>query len=301
MSRRDEILKSLDELLASAREIGDPELLSQIRSRLTSDSDRLVGDGSIWSRMIGECEPFLEIRANSHKFANATAPILITGESGTGKDVLAKILHDLSPRSKKPFISENCAAIPVNLLESVLFGHRKGAFTGAIRNHDGHFVAAHGGTFLLDEIGDMPLAMQAKLLRVLQEGELRPVGGTTVRSVDVRIIAATNQNLEERVASRQFREDLYYRLNVLRLYMPPLRERGEDILLLARHFLASGAGVGGARELEPKAESALLRAPWPGNVRQLQNEMQRAMVLSPGSVIRLEDLSADVIGPAESG
>ena len=299
MSRREEILKRLDELLAMAREMDDPELLSEIRDRVGAAPESSgIGD-SIWDSLIGKCEPLMQIRTQAQKFANAKAPILITGESGTGKDVLAKILHGLGPRAKQPFISENCAAIPVNLLESVLFGHKKGAFTGAIRDHDGHFVAAHGGTLLLDEIGDMPLAMQAKLLRVLQEGELRPVGGTNVRSVDVRVIAATNQDLEKMVAARRFREDLYYRLNVLRLYVPPLRDRGEDILLLARHFLASGASVGGHRKLDPEAEAALLRAPWPGNVRQLQNEMQRAMVLSPGPVIRVGNLSDDVTGLAD--
>ena len=218
--------------------------------------------------------------------------MLVRGESGTGKDLVARAIHELGPRSSKPLVSENCAAIPETLLESVLFGHVRGAFTGAVRDHPGHFVAADKGTLFLDEIGDMALAMQVKLLRVLQEGEVRPVGGTKVRRIDVRVIAATNQNLEAMVPQGRFREDLYYRLDVLQIGLPPLRERGSDIVLLARHFLGeAGRRDGRQRTLSPAAEKVIAEARWPGNVRQLQNEMQRAAALVEGSVVEPTDLS----------
>jgi two-component system NtrC family response regulator len=273
--------------------------LAQIRLRVDaiespSEPPTEDSDLEVWHGMIGSCDALLELRVNAQKFADANVPILVRGESGTGKDVLAKILHGIGPRAGRPFVGENCAAIPENLLESVLFGHRKGSFTGAIRDHDGHFVTADKGTLFLDEIGDMPLPMQAKLLRVLQEGEVRPVGGTKVRKVDVRIIAATNQDLEKMVAAGTFREDLYYRLNVLRLFLPPLRERGADVLMLARSFLAN-AGTGSRKPvLDASAEDALMRARWPGNVRQLQNEIQRALVLSDGPRITASDFSAEI-------
>jgi transcriptional regulator with PAS, ATPase and Fis domain len=248
-----------------------------------------------WHGLIGSCPALRAIRRLAQKFSDASVPILIRGESGTGKDVLARILHEIGPRREAPFVSENCAAIPENLLESILFGHVKGAFTGAIRDHGGHFVAAHKGTLFLDEIGDMPLAMQAKMLRVLQEGEVRPVGGTAVRKIDVRIIAATNQDLEAMVAAGTFREDLYYRLNVLQLELPPLRSRGDDIVALARHFLGvSGARSGRHLELDAGAQAALRRAAWPGNVRQLQNEMQRVAVLATRDLVTRADLSPGI-------
>ena len=293
----DGILSRLDELLEQAR--GDAELLAQIRLRVDavespSEPPTEDSDPEVWHGMIGSCDALLELRVNAQKFADANVPILVRGESGTGKDVLAKILHGIGPRAGRPFVGENCAAIPENLLESVLFGHRKGSFTGAIRDHDGHFVTADKGTLFLDEIGDMPLPMQAKLLRVLQEGEVRPVGGTKVCKVDVRIIAATNQDLEKMVAAGTFREDLYYRLNVLRLSLPPLRERGADVLMLARSFLAN-AGTGSPKPvLDASAEDALMGARWPGNIRQLQNEIQRALVLSDGPWITASDFSAEI-------
>ncbi len=293
----DGILRRLDELLEQAR--GDAELLAQIRLRVDaiespSEPPTEDSDPEVWHGMIGSCDALLELRVNAQKFADANVPILVRGESGTGKDVLAKILHGIGPRAGRPFVGENCAAIPENLLESVLFGHRKGSFTGAIRDHDGHFVTADKGTLFLDEIGDMPLPMQAKLLRVLQEGEVRPVGGTKVCKVDVRIIAATNQDLEKMVVSGTFREDLYYRLDVLRLSLPPLRERGADVLMLARSFIADAGTVSPKPVLDASAEDALMRACWPGNVRQLQNEIQRALVLSDGPWITASDFSAEI-------
>jgi len=217
--------------------------------------------------------------------------VLVRGESGTGKDLVAKILHRLSPRRDGPMVAENCAAIPETLLESTLFGHVRGAFTGAVRDHEGHFVAAHGGTLFLDEIGDMPLTMQAKLLRALQEGEIRPVGGEKTRRVDVRVIAATNRDLEALVRTGAFREDLFYRLNVLQLTLPPLRARGEDVVLLARRILADAARRAGRDlVLSQEAEAALCARPWPGNIRQLQNELQRVATLTDGPVVTPADL-----------
>jgi len=250
-----------------------------------------------WLGLVGSCPPMLALRARIEKFGPTNAPVLVTGESGTGKERVAHALHTLSRRSKGPFVAENCAAIPDTLLESVLFGHKKGAFTGAIKDHPGHFVEAHGGTIFLDEIGEMRIPMQAKLLRTLQEGEVRAVGDTKTRKVDVRVIAATNQDLEAWVKAGRFREDLFFRLNVLRLEMPPLRDRGRDIVVLARRFLGEAAAKAGRPlALSPEAEAALLAAKWPGNVRQLQNEMLRLSALTDGPTVRASDLSPDVRG-----
>ncbi|MCC7396362.1 MAG: sigma-54-dependent Fis family transcriptional regulator [Planctomycetes bacterium] len=239
----------------------------------------------------------LQLRQRIEKFAATNAPVLITGESGTGKERVAHALHALSRRAGKAFVAENCAAIPETLLESVLFGHKKGAFTGAIKDHPGHFLAADGGTIFLDEIGEMRLPMQVKLLRVLQEGEVRAVGDSKVRKVDVRVIAATNQDLDAAVKAGRFREDLFYRLNVLRLELPPLRERGDDVLLLARRFLGeASARLGRPLLLSAAAAEALRRGPWPGNVRQLQNEMQRLAALSDGPQVQLAELSPELRG-----
>ena len=202
-----------------------------------------------------------------------------------------------SRRADRSFVAENCAAIPETLLESVLFGHKKGSFTGAIKDHPGHFVAADRGTLFLDEIGDMSLQMQVKLLRTLQENEVRAVGDAKVRKVDVRVIAATNQNLEANVKAGRFREDLYFRLNVLRIDLPPLRDRGDDILVLARRFLETAAAAAGRPLVLSSAAEAVLRAArWPGNVRQLQNEMLRLAALCDGPAVQPADLSADVRG-----
>ncbi|MCC6785547.1 MAG: sigma-54-dependent Fis family transcriptional regulator [Planctomycetes bacterium] len=245
--------------------------------------------------MIGRCPAILALRDKLTRFARVPSSVLIRGESGTGKDLVARILHQLGPRAKKPMVAENCAAIPETLLESVLFGHARGAFTGAVRDHDGHFVAAHGGTLFLDEIGDTSPAMQSKLLRALQEGEIRPVGSEKVRKVDVRVIAATNRDLEQLVTQGKFRQDLFYRLNVLQLWLPPLRERGEDIVLLARRVLADAARrAGRTLRFSAAAEAVLLRARWPGNVRQLQNEAQRLAALADGPEVGPADLSPEL-------
>ena len=216
------------------------------------------------------------------------ATVLITGETGTGKEMVARALHQHSARVDKPFVAVNCAAIPHELLESELFGHVRGAFTGAVANREGVFVRAQGGTLLLDEVGDMSLLLQAKLLRVLQEREIVPVGGTHALKVDVRVIAATLHDLASRVASGTFREDLIYRLNVVHLHVPPLRERPEDIVLLAQHFLARAAQP--PKRLTPAAQRTLLAYPWPGNVRELKNVLERASILTPGLEIDTTDL-----------
>jgi len=222
------------------------------------------------------------------------ATVLITGETGTGKEMVARALHQHSARVDKPFLALNCAAIPHDLLESELFGHVRGAFTGAVTHREGVFVRAHGGTLLLDEVGDMSLMLQAKLLRVLQEREVVPVGGTHTLKVDVRVVAATLHDLASRVASGTFREDLLYRLNVVHLHVPPLRERAEDILLLAQHFLAQVTQP--PKRLTAAAQRALLAYPWPGNVRELKNVVERASILTPSLEIDAADL--DLTGAA---
>lgn len=221
--------------------------------------------------------------------ADSDASIMIQGESGTGKEMLAKALHKASRRRDRPFVAINCGAIPEALLESELFGHTKGSFTGATRDHQGLFLAAHGGTLLLDEIGDMPLALQVKLLRVLQDRAVRPVGSTQTQAIDVRIISATHRNLEKHMAEGLFREDLFYRLNVVSLTVPPLAERREDVPLLATHFLNKLAmryrkPISG---FAPEAMDTLVSAAWPGNVRQLINVVEQAMALCTTPIVPL--------------
>ena len=289
---RDALLAKFREFLAEARRGGDPVLIDAMRRAVVEMDPPDTSAGEAWHGILGRSPGMLALRSQVQKFASARAPVLVYGESGTGKELVAKAIHALSPRVEKPFIAENCAAIPETLLESVLFGHVKGSFTGAIKDHPGHFVSADGGTLFLDEIGDTPLSMQVKLLRTLQEGEVRPVGGTRVRKVDVRMVAATNKDLQSLVKKGLFREDLYYRLNVLQIMLPPLRTRGDDVILLARSFLAASAAKNGRIvTLSPQAEAALLVAPWPGNVRQLQNEMQRVAALCEGSRVEPKDLS----------
>lgn len=228
-----------------------------------------------------------EVLSQAKMVARSDTSVLIQCESGTGKELLARAIHKGSARSGKPFLAINCSAVPESLLESELFGHVKGAFTGANKSHQGLFQAACGGTLFLDEIGDMPLGFQAKLLRVLQEREVRPVGATESVPIDVRIIAATHFDLEQEVEAQRFRRDLYYRLNVVQLALPPLRDRRDDIPLLANHFLESLARERGfaKRQFSAQAMECLVAASWPGNVRQLQNIVEQAMVLSSTRMI----------------
>ncbi|MCX7628164.1 MAG: sigma-54 dependent transcriptional regulator [Methylophilaceae bacterium] len=225
------------------------------------------------------------------KVADTPATVLITGESGTGKEVLARFIHRHSSRADKPFVAVNCAAIPDNLLEAIMFGYEKGAFTGAVQAQAGKFEQAQGGTLLLDEISEMPLALQAKLLRVLQQREVERVGSHKAIALDVRIIATSNRDLKQEVAKGTFREDLYYRLNVFPLHIPPLRDRPQDILPLARHFLVTmAAAMGRILTFSAQAEQAMLDYPWPGNVRELENVVQRAVILASGDTVAPQHL-----------
>lgn len=244
------------------------------------------------SEMVAEDPRMAELLGLARKVAGTGATVLITGESGCGKEVMARFIHRHSPRADKPFVAINCAAIPESLLESTLFGYEKGAFTGAAQSHAGKFEQAQGGTLLLDEVSEMPIPLQAKLLRVLQEREVERVGGHKAIPLDIRIIATSNRDMGEVVARGNFREDLYYRLNVFPLELPPLRERPLDIVPLARHLLGRLGGVLGRPGigLSSAAAEQLTRYAWPGNIRELENVMQRAMILSPGNVLETEYL-----------
>ena len=233
------------------------------------------------------------------RVADSAATVLMQGESGTGKELLARLLHEHSARRSGPFVALNCAAVPEGLLESELFGHEKGSFSGAASRHAGRFERAHGGTIFLDEVGDMSLTLQAKILRVLQEREFERVGGDRAVRVDVRVVAATNRDLEREVAAGRFREDLYYRLAVVVLTLPPLRERGDDIRLLAEHFTTHFARHYNRPvfALARETLALLLAHPWPGNVRQIKNALERAVLLADGPVLLPTHLSPDIRDP----
>ncbi|MHC4076896.1 MAG: sigma 54-interacting transcriptional regulator [Planctomycetota bacterium] len=259
--------------------------LSQMRNEMDSSlrSGRYKHD---YSQIVGESRRMGEMFALLDKYVEADDPVLILGESGTGKELVARAIHSQSARRKKSFVSENCAAMPEALLESELFGYVRGAFTGATGNKKGLFEVADGGVLFLDEIGDLPLDLQKKLLRVLQEGEVRPVGSSNTVTVDVRLVTATNRNLEDMIREADFREDLYYRINVLPITLPPLRERRQDVPLLVRRFLAALAKENNFLvRISPDAMDALVRYRWPGNVRELQNEIRRAALLSDGVIL----------------
>ncbi len=264
------------------------ELLDQVQKALrisgfgTSDED--------WRAEIVTRSSLMEEKlAQAHMVAGTDARVLITGESGTGKEILARAIHQASPRRNKPFVAINCSAMAENLLESELFGHEKGSFTGAMRAHRGLFQAADSGTLMLDEIGDMPMRLQVKLLRVLQENVIRPVGSTDAIAVNVRVISATHRDLQQLMSGGQFREDLFYRLNVVHIEMPPLHRRREDIPLLVAHFLAQIAQESGVRKIyAPEAVELLATADWPGNIRQLQNVVRQNVALSQTPIIPVE-------------
>ena len=281
---------------ASSRE--REEALSLLKGWMDMNRESVAADASDLPckfGMVGGSHAMEEVFSLLARLVRTDVPVLILGESGTGKELVAKALHQQGVRRKGPFLPVNCAAIPATLLESEIFGHKKGSFTGAHRDRKGYAEAADGGTLFLDEIGEMPLELQAKLLRFLEGGEVRPVGGNEIHHVDVRVVAATNQVLSERMAAKLFREDLYYRLAVLTLDMPPLRERLEDVPSLAVHFLAASGddGLPGA-VLADDALDALATFSWPGNIRQLQNELTRASAFCKEGVIRVEDLSPEI-------
>jgi two-component system response regulator GlrR len=250
-----------------------------------------------WNTDIVTRSPVMEACLQQARMvADTDTRVLLTGESGTGKELLAKAIHRASARRDKAFVAINCSAMPENLLESELFGHEKGAFTGAHRSHKGLFQAADGGTLLLDEIGDMPMRLQIKLLRVLQENQVRPVGATDAVPIDTRVISATHQNLQELMMTRAFREDLYYRLNVVNIQLPPLRSRREDIPLLVEHFLVQIANETGQERkvYAPEAVECLVANEWPGNVRQLYNIVRQNVALSPTRIISPEQVRMSI-------
>ena len=264
------------------------ELLDQVQKALRISG--FTDNDEDWRAEIITRSSLVEEKlSQAHMVAGTDARVLITGESGTGKELLAKAIHNASPRRAKPFVAINCSAMAENLLESELFGHIKGSFTGAVRDHQGLFQAADGGTLLLDEIGDMPMRLQVKLLRVLQENNIRPIGATDAIAVNVRVISATHRDLQQLMMSGQFREDLYYRLNVVHIEMPPLNRRREDIPLLVSHFLAQISNESGVRKIyAPEAVELLATADWPGNIRQLSNVVRQNVALSQTPIIPVE-------------
>ena len=273
------------------------KVLSVVARASASSPAGPVNEETIGSRqMIGESAAMQEVFRTIGRLSRTSISVLITGETGVGKEVVARALHQHSPRSSGPFVAINTAAIPAELLESELFGHERGSFTGAHARRPGRFEEAAGGTLFLDEIGDMPLPLQTRLLRVLAEGDYYRVGGRDLLRADVRVVTATHQDLKARIADGSFREDLYHRLNVITIKLPPLRERGDDIPLLARHFLHQAADELSLEEkyLLPETIEAMKRKAWPGNVRQLQNLCQQLCVMAPGEQILPEDLPASL-------
>jgi two-component system, NtrC family, response regulator PilR len=297
----------LDELRPAVKQVAESLALKKEASYLRRELRRLTG----LDHMIGTSPNMRAIFELIENIAPQPSRVLITGESGTGKELVARAIHENSNRSKNPFITINCGAFPETLLESELFGYMKGAFTGANENRRGLFHAAHGGTLFMDEIGNMSVTMQVKLYRVLQEGKVRPIGSTEETDIDVRVIAATNKDLEKEIAEGRFREDLFYRLSVIPIHLPPLRERRDDIPLLAREFLERFAKsmnkniVG----IEPEAMRRMEVYDWPGNVRELENTIERAIALESGDRITVEALpdrvrahfQASVAGPGTNG
>lgn len=259
------------------------------------------GEGAKVAEIEGKSQRMLEVYKLVARVAPSTATVLVVGESGTGKELVARAIHNRSPRAGKPFVPVNCTALSESLLESELFGHARGAFTGAVAAKRGLFETANGGTLFLDEIGDMGPKMQAQILRVLQDGEMRPVGGTDAIRVDVRLVCATNRDLDAEVKAGRFREDLYFRINVVTVRMPPLRDRAGDIPILVRHFINKIARREGRAEasVSPEALDLLCRYGWPGNVRELENAIERAVAVAKGNVVLPSDLPVEVYGGAQ--
>lgn len=283
-------LNDLRNIVRSALRVAQsPTLTAAVAGQATAAS-------ATTRRLLGDSEAIQKVRAMIERLARGQAPIYISGESGTGKELAARLVHELGPRSDKPFVPVNCGAIPEQLMESEFFGHKKGSFTGAVQDKEGLFKAADGGTLFLDEVGDLPLAMQVKLLRAIQEKSIRPVGSQVEIKVDVRVVCATHKDLNELVRQGRFRQDLYYRLNVIQLHIPPLRERAEDVPLLADQLCSRLAGNMGLKPpaLSTEAQTMLSRYGFPGNVRELENVLERALTLCNGSEITPEDLQLPV-------
>jgi two-component system nitrogen regulation response regulator NtrX len=270
---------------------------------LAQENARLRGEIESRHQIVGRSFALRQVLDRVEKVAPTDARVLVTGENGTGKELVARAIHRLSPRADKAFIELNCAAIPSELIESELFGHMKGSFTGAHEDRAGKFELADGGTLFLDEIGDMSLQAQAKVLRALQEGIVTRVGGAKPIQVDVRVLAATNKDLEEEIKGGRFREDLYYRLNVIPLHVPPLRERREDIPMLVRHFVESNAREANMRPrgFTDEALERLQRMDWPGNVRELRNTVERLLILAGGTTVAADDVDLLVGGKMKGG
>lgn len=296
---RDYLLKpfDLDELILRIARIAEQRALKD-RLLLAQSALRSRSDGS---GMVGRTPQMARLRDRIETLAPSDAPVLITGESGTGKELVARRLHELSARRDRSFVAVNCAAFPEGLIEAELFGHERGAFTGAVKAREGRFKAAHGGTLFLDEVAEIPLPAQVKLLRVLQEGTIEPLGSNTPSKVDVRVISATHRSLKRFISEGKFREDLYYRLNVLDVALPPLRDRADDTPVLINHFLAELTKEGQTLPaLTPRAYAALTSYHFPGNVRELKHAIEHAVVLSRGQEIDLEHLPKDVRGAASA-
>jgi DNA-binding NtrC family response regulator len=282
----------MEDLVAAVEKALDERTLRREVARLRKEVARPYR----FENIIGKSAPMQDVFALIRRLSSSAVNVLITGESGTGKELVARALHFNSPRAKKPFVAVNCAAIPDTLLESELFGYKRGAFTDARSDRPGMFVEADGGTIFLDEIGDLTPALQAKLLRVLQEREIRPLGAARPEKVDVRVLSATNRDLAQRMSEGAFREDLFYRLNVIEVVLPPLRDRAEDVLPLADHFLSEATSRTGKRirGFTQPALKVLLAYPWPGNVRELENVVERAIALAEGELIGPDDLPSQV-------
>ena len=295
MGAYDFLCKPVEDMAGAVRRIEGA--LERKRLRQTNNSLKTCLDGFLPdSELIGESRAMQKVRDLIAQVADSPAPVTLCGESGTGKELASRALHLRSARRDKPFVAINCAAIPDTLIDSELFGHERGAFTGAVAAHKGLFEAADGGTLFLDEIGDVPLQTQVRLLRTLQEGEVRAVGSTRSRKVDVRVIAATNINLERAMREGRFREDFYYRISTFRIDLPPLRDRADDIPVIARHLLTKFAGRSNRAvpEFSNEALGCLVRYDWPGNVRELNNALEHAATLCGSGRIETDDLPAFV-------
>ena len=256
-----------------------------------------LGETYSLDNIIGQCQGMQRVFDTISRVASAPCNILVTGESGTGKDLVAQAIHQHSPRKNAKFVTINCGSIPEGLLESELFGHVKGAFSGAVSDKEGLVQTANGGTLFLDEIGDMSMALQVKLLRLIQNKQVQKVGSTRQETVDVRIIVATNQNLQEKIAEKTFRRDLYYRVNVVEICLPPLRERGSDVSLLTSRFVKHYSDMldKNIKMVSPEVMNLFARYPWPGNVRELENAVERAVTLCAGDVIQIEDIAQSIL------